>query len=101
VQLANLVKTNKKFNLNILTLGPHHPNGFYDSKCESLVNKQELDIETMVSCDSYLVGDFINYVKKLGIFDNTMIYIMNDHKGMGGAINIKNWKNIKEEEISC
>lgn len=88
-KVTQLSKSKKPFNLNILTLGPHHPNGFYDKRCEQYVPKQNLDIETMVACNAYLVKDFISYIDDLGILDNTMVYVMNDHIGMGGAINIE------------
>lgn len=91
-QIDKLQSQGGAFNLNVLTLGPHPRNGVYDKRCENYVDTYEYKVETMVRCNAYLVKMIVNHLDKIGILDNTLVYIMPDHIAMEGIVNIKKLK---------
>lgn len=79
-----LQSQNKKhFALFISTTDTHFPNGIYDSRMESVISKKGSDLEFMVASVDYMVGNFIAFLQKNGILENTVIYILPDHLKMG------------------
>ncbi|WP_158611342.1 sulfatase-like hydrolase/transferase [Mangrovimonas spongiae] len=79
----NSSKTNTPFSLFISTLSTHFPNGIYDKRMEAYITPKASDLEFMVAATDYMLKDFIDYLKEVGIYKNTIIYIFPDHLKMG------------------
>lgn len=88
--LKDVISNNKDrtFNIALTTLGPHHRNGFYDERCKDFSGDWKYEIEIMVSCNSYIVKEVVDFIENLDLLDKTNIYILPDHIAMNGVINI-------------
>lgn len=85
-QIKSYSNQQKPFMLFLSTVDTHFPNGIYDKRMEQYISPKENDLEFMVAALDYLVGDFINYLKKEDLLSNTVIYIYPDHLKMGSPI---------------
>lgn len=65
------------FNLTMLTVNNHTPNGYLE--CDSKYEKQ---IENVISCTDLQLYEFVNWVKKQPFYENTTIIIVGDHINM-------------------
>ena len=84
LQIQTLIKdTNKPFALFLSTIDTHFPHGFYDKRMEKFIPKRDSNLEFSVSAVDYLINDFIGYLKKENLYDNTAIFIFPDHLLMG------------------
>lgn len=75
-EYINLSKTNKPFNLTILTTSTHSPNGVFDKRCK---NSSKNKILNAVECTDFLIQDFVNFLAKQKNFKNTLVVILPDH----------------------
>ncbi len=82
-EVENQLSTNEPFALFLSTTDTHHPNGIYDDRMESFISNKNSDLEFMVAAVDYMVGDFISFLNKKNILENTIIYIFPDHLMMG------------------
>ncbi len=82
-EVEHLLALKKSFALFISTNDTHFPDGIYDSRMERVVPKQDSNLEFMVSAVDFMVGDFISFLGKKGLFSNTVVYIFPDHLKMG------------------
>lgn len=92
-----LSKENKPFNLTILTVDTHFPKGIPDKRFKKMFPNTK-DIEYTVQSVDYLVGDFINFLKKQPNFKNTIVYILPDHCIMGDEYVTPCVKILKKKE---
>lgn len=72
-----LSKSNKPFNLTILTTATHNVNGVHDDRCKNISKDNEL--LNAVECTNMVVSDFINFLKTQPNYKNTIIVILPDH----------------------
>jgi Sulfatase len=77
---------NRPFVLFISTLDTHSPNGIYDERMEVFVPPKNSNLEFTVSSVDYLIGDFIDYLKRQNILSNTIVFIFPDHLKMGNPM---------------
>lgn len=77
-----LSKENKPFNLTVLTVDTHFPDGIFDDRFKNMFPNDK-GIEYSVKATDYLVGDFIDFLKKQPNFKDTVVYILPDHCIMG------------------
>ena len=77
-------KTKNNFALFISTISTHFPDGIFDSRMTKHVSEKESSLEFMVASVDYMLGDFIQFLKKENLLENTIIYIYPDHLKMGG-----------------
>lgn len=86
-QVDELSKSDKPFALFISTISTHAPNGFYDKRMESVIDKNKDNNDMLFAAASldYNLGQFITYLKDNGILDNTVFYIFPDHLMMGSG----------------
>lgn len=73
-ELLRLVAAAKPFNLTVLTIDNHGPNGILNDKCSAAGAK---DFPGIVHCNSGLVAGFIAYVRKHA--PNAVIVVTGDH----------------------
>lgn len=75
-QVAILAAQNKPYNLTILTLDTHHPNGFVSDFCKQQGVQNFADI---VKCTDDLIYDFISFLHQHNYLHNTEVVIIGDH----------------------
>jgi hypothetical protein len=69
----------KPFFLFISTLSTHCPNGFVDDRMLQFIEKQKTTLETAALSTDWLVGDFIEFLQKEELLQNTIVYLFPDH----------------------
>lgn len=85
-QIKEYSSNEQPYMLFLSTVDTHFPNGIYDKRMEAYVSPKRNDLEFMVAALDYLVGDFVSYLKKEQLLENTVIYIYPDHLKMGSPI---------------
>ena len=70
---------NENFTLFLSTLSTHNPDGVYDDRMEKYISPQKSDLEFMVASVDYMVADFLTFLDKNNVLDNTLVYILPDH----------------------
>jgi len=85
LQVNDLKKKNKPFALFLSTINTHFPSGIYDKRMKEFVPSKKSTMDFSVSAVDYLVNDFINYLKKDNLLENTVVYIFPDHLFMGNS----------------
>ena len=87
LQVKELVKKNKPYALFLSTLDTHFPKGRYDKNMEEYILKTKNDFRNPlyfpIQSVDYLIGDFINFLKSIDDLENTVIFIVPDHRMMG------------------
>lgn len=83
IKVAELERRKTPFNLTILTVDTHFPNGYISPTCEKNGVNQFTGI---VKCTSDLISDFIVFMEKNGYLKNTEIVILGDHLSMTNAV---------------
>jgi hypothetical protein len=73
----------KPFMLFISTLQTHKPNGVLDDRMLQLVERKETDLETAILSTDWLVEDFISFLERKNLLENTVVYLFPDHLFMG------------------
>lgn len=84
-QVKELAASDKPFALFISTISTHAPDGFYDQRMESVIDKHQDNMSFVAASLDYNLGQFITYLEQQGILDNTVFYIFPDHLMMGAA----------------
>lgn len=79
-ELSNLAKENKPFNLTLLTVDTHFPDGYVCRLCQN--NYPDNQYANVYRCASRQVTDFVNWIKKQDFYENTTIVISGDHPTM-------------------
>ena len=82
-KLDVLEKSKKPFNLTLLTVDTHFPDGFYSPTC---TNKGARDYKGIVSCTADQIADFLSYMNHKGYLKNTVVVILGDHLAMQVAV---------------
>lgn len=79
-EVERLNKSKNPYNLTLVTIDTHFPNGFVSKTCKKRGASKYQDI---VKCTSDLIADFVLYIKRKGYLENTVIVIIGDHLAMG------------------
>jgi len=79
-ELSNLAKEDKPFNLTLLTVDTHFPDGYVCRLCQN--NYPDNQYANVYRCASRQVTDFVNWIKKQNFYENTTIVISGDHPTM-------------------
>lgn len=82
VELDQLMKSRKPFNLNVLTVDTHHPYGHLSPECS---RRGHQDFEGIVECTADLVAEFVEYIIARGWLDRVAIVVQGDHLAMGNT----------------
>ncbi|MCR5587709.1 MAG: sulfatase-like hydrolase/transferase, partial [Lachnospiraceae bacterium] len=75
-ELGEISKEEEPFNMTILTVDTHSPNGYTCDKCEDKYDEQ---YKNVLACSSKQVADFVKWVQKQDFYDNTTIVLAGDH----------------------
>ena len=75
-KLDELHRTAQPFNLTILTLDMHHPQGHYSKYCRA---RGAARFEDLVQCASQMVSTFVRHIEQSGYLQDTNVVILGDH----------------------
>ena len=78
-KLDVISKEQKPFNLTLLTVDTHFPNGYVCQNCADIYEEQYANV---LACASHQVMEFIEWAKSQEWYDNTTIVIVGDHLSM-------------------
>jgi phosphoglycerol transferase len=84
-ELATLSEQKQPFLLSMLTLSTHGPDAYLASDCPD-ISETESRIPDAIRCTGDNVQSIINEVNRLGIQDETIIFVMNDHLAMTNTL---------------
>ncbi|MEX2469631.1 MAG: sulfatase-like hydrolase/transferase [Pseudohongiellaceae bacterium] len=80
-EFSELAEGGEPFNLTLLTVDTHHPSGEPSRSCPAYT-KEDNSILHAVHCTDFLVGDFIDHLKRHSAFANTVVVLVSDHLAM-------------------
>jgi phosphoglycerol transferase len=83
VKLKELHDAGRPFNLTILTVDMHHPQGTSSAYCAEQYSEAFQDI---VECTAGLVANFVQYIKANDYLQNTNVVILGDHLAMTNSV---------------
>ncbi len=87
-ELTELSKKDEPFNLTMLTVNTHFPDGYVEKSCKEVIENN--DYANSIACSSKQVGDFISWVKEQDFYENTTIVLTGDHLSMANNIMFDN-----------
>jgi len=82
-ELDSLHAQEQPFNLTILTVDTHRPEGHLSPTCE---RKGAENLPGIVSCTSDLLADFVAHMKERGYLEDTAVVITGDHLTMPNSV---------------
>lgn len=74
--LSKLSQSDQPFNFTLLTSDTHFVDGYLEEGCPKKYNN---NISNVISCNSMLINDFINWIKEQPFYEDTTIIISGDH----------------------
>lgn len=80
LELEKLSNEEEPFNLTLLTVNTHFPDGYLEKSCEKVINNNQY--ANVIYCSSKQVSDFINWIKEQDFYKDTTIIISGDHLTM-------------------
>ena len=79
-ELLNLAKNDRPFNLTLLTVDTHFPDGYVCRLCKNTYPDNQY--ANVFNCTSRQVNDFVSWIKEQDFYENTSIVISGDHPTM-------------------
>lgn len=81
-ELENLAAQNKPFVFTFMTLDTHYGTAkFADGLCERKYGTDN-NIKNVVSCASYQIGEFVDWLKQQPFYRDTVVVLLGDHLTM-------------------
>ncbi len=77
--LLDLASSNEPFNLTMLTVDTHFPDGYTCDLCRNEFDDQYANV---FACSNRQVADFVAWIQDQSFYDNTTIIISGDHPTM-------------------
>ena len=97
-QLETLHASGQPFNLTVLTLDTHNPNGYPSPSCRpDPTDRGYVDFERIVACTSRHVAEFARFVRDNGYLKDTTLVILGDHLAVGNPLDAK-LRSVPEHE---
>lgn len=82
-ELDELHATGQPFNLTVLTVDTHRPEGHLSPTCE---RKGAEDLPGIVACTSDMLADFVHHMERKGYLEDTAVVITGDHLTMPNSV---------------
>lgn len=82
-ELLKLSKNEQPFNFTMLTVDPHHVDGYVCENCETNHGHQ---LANVLECGDKQIYDFILWCQEQDFYDNTVIVITGDHLRMDSSL---------------
>lgn len=79
-ELLSLSKEGKPFNLTLLTVDTHFPDGYVCRLCKNTYPDNQY--ANVFNCASRQITEFVHWIKEQDFYDNTTIVISGDHPTM-------------------
>ncbi|MBR4106259.1 MAG: sulfatase-like hydrolase/transferase [Alphaproteobacteria bacterium] len=81
-ELSDLASQNRPFVFTLMTLDTHYGTAkFADDICERKYGADN-NIKNVISCSSYQIGEFINWLKAQDFYHDTVVVMLGDHLTM-------------------
>jgi len=81
--LEDISKDDKPFNFTMLTVDPHHIDGYVCDVCE---DKYDNITANVMTCSDNLLNDFINWCKEQDFYEDTVFIVSGDHPRMDTSL---------------
>lgn len=78
-EINDLASKDEPFNLTMLTVDTHFPDGYLDETCPVTFDNHYSNV---LACSSNMVNDFVRWVQDQPFYENTTIVITGDHLSM-------------------
>lgn len=75
-KLAQLHRSGQPFNLTLLTLDTHNPDGFLSPGCR---RRGVASFDRLVECASDQLADFLRFIEQGGYLEDTNVVVIGDH----------------------
>ena len=100
IEYASLSKSQKPFNLTLLTIDTHFPKGLPDKRLREKIYKNIniSDYEFALASLDFLIYDFIQFAKQQPNYDKTVFVIIGDHPVMGNSNETPVIKKFKKDK---
>ena len=95
--LLELANDKQPFNLTMLTVDTHMPDGY---RCDLCEYEHDSDYQDALSCSSRQVAKFIEWICEQDFYQNTSIVIVGDHISMSTTLN-ENLNNYDRRVYNC
>ena len=82
-ELTQLVATGRPFNLTILTVDTHGPDGLLSDTCK---RRGVHDFSGIVTCTAQQVAEFVDFIADKGWLDRVSVVVQGDHIAMENPI---------------
>jgi phosphoglycerol transferase len=82
-ELDELHAAGEPFNLTVLTVDTHRPEGHLSATCE---RRGASDLPGIVACTSDLLADFVRHMERRGYLEDTVVVITGDHLSMPNVV---------------
>jgi len=82
-ELDQLHAADQPFNLTVLTVDTHRPEGLLSPTCE---RRGAEDLPGIVACTSDMIAEFIRYMDNKGYLEDTVVVVTGDHLSMPNAV---------------
>jgi hypothetical protein len=92
-RISQLDKEERPFALSLVTLDTHHPNGHASKSCPKYTYADDTMLDAL-HCTDYLVGKFVESLKRDSILDDTVLVIFSDHLAMRNT----QWEVLKKHK---
>ena len=91
-EILELAKGDAPFNMTMLTVDAHTPQGYLSESCATPFSSQ---YENVIACQSSQVYQFVNWIQQQDFYEDTTVVITGDHTSMA------NWffENIESDFI--
>ncbi|HWP12718.1 MAG TPA: sulfatase-like hydrolase/transferase [Ramlibacter sp.] len=83
LKLRELHASGQRFNLTLLTLDTHNPNGFRSPTC---TRRGLRSFEDIIECASWQAADFVQFIQSAGYLQDTNVVILGDHLAVSNTI---------------
>lgn len=78
-ELLKLSESGEPFNLSMLTVDTHFPDGYF---CEICQDKYDIKAKNVMCCADRQIYEFVNWCKNQEFYKDTVIIILGDHPRM-------------------
>ncbi|MBO4458951.1 MAG: LTA synthase family protein [Butyrivibrio sp.] len=78
--LLELSKKDRPFNLTMLTVDTHFPDGYVCGRCENRFGKNQY--ANVIACSDKQIKEFVDWIQAQDFYDDTTVIICGDHTTM-------------------
>jgi phosphoglycerol transferase len=82
-ELTRLMASDRPFNLTVLTVDTHGPDGLMSDECRK---RGARDFKGILGCSATQVADFVDFIQKKGWMDRVAVLVQGDHIAMENPI---------------